>query len=109
MSAVVDRRYRGDAWTRDLFAEDFLDVADFALNFAAGLFRGAAILHVAVAGRLPCFLFYLAGRIFFSDNPIDIFIILYASPECTEHTIQVLRGKHDYNKLYDSPKNNPRG
>jgi hypothetical protein len=44
----------------DLFAEDFFDVADFFLDLAAGLFRRSTILHVTVAGRSPCSLFYRA-------------------------------------------------
>jgi len=47
-----------------LFAEDFFDVADFFLDFAAGLFGGAAIFHVAVTGRAPGCLFYFAGSFF---------------------------------------------
>ena len=46
--------------SRRLFAEDFLDVANFALNFSAGLFDGPAILHVPVASGSSCFLFHVA-------------------------------------------------
>jgi hypothetical protein len=41
-------------------AEDFFDVANFALDFAAGLFDGPAILQVTVAGRLTGLFFHLA-------------------------------------------------
>lgn len=41
----------------DLLPKDLLDVADLALNFAAGLIRSAARLHVAALGSLAdCFL-----------------------------------------------------
>ena len=43
-----------------LAAEDFLYLADFALNFAADPRRRAAVLKIGVAGRAPRFLFYLA-------------------------------------------------
>src|SRR5438045_9762693 len=46
--------------SRRLFAEDFLDVANFALNFSAGLFDGPAIFHVPVASGSSCFLFHVA-------------------------------------------------
>ncbi len=45
---------------QELFAEDFLYVADFALNLSAGFFRGPTILQVAIAGRFPGLLFDLA-------------------------------------------------
>jgi hypothetical protein len=47
-------------WLQGLLAEDFFDVANFALDFAAGFFHGPAILQVTVPGRLAGFFFDLA-------------------------------------------------
>ena len=54
--AIFDWEEAGKAELRslaggsDLFAEDFLHVADFTLNLAAGFFQGPAIFQIAVTG-----------------------------------------------------------
>jgi hypothetical protein len=47
ITRVTINRFIGE-WRNGLFLEDLLNVADFALYFAPGLFHGAAVLHVAV-------------------------------------------------------------
>ena len=48
----------------DLFAEDFLHVANFALYFAFHLFGRAAVLQIRISNRLTRFLFDFACHFF---------------------------------------------